>query len=67
MYKLVSSKNEKIMTKLDSPSSILVVSIIIGALDLGLRFMSFFESAVMADVKSKKLCSQQHTTLIKVI
>jgi len=42
MYKLVSSKNEKIITKLDSPLSILVVSIIIGALGLGLRVMSFF-------------------------
>jgi len=44
MYKFVSSKNEKIITKLDSPSSILVVSIIVGALGLGLHVMSFFLS-----------------------
>lgn len=60
---------KKNITKLDSSSSILVESIIIGALGLGLstRYEFFLSCAVMADVKSKKLCSQQHMTLIKVI
>lgn len=62
----ISSKYEKFIILFDSPFIIQVVSNIFKSLCLGLRVMSFSKSADVADAITKKLCSQQHMTLIKM-